>query len=72
MIETSERVCPGYLAAAIWAIMPPIEAPIMWARSMPSAPSRAHRTAAGSPVASDQTVRAPVALDAAATSSRAR
>ena len=31
MIETSERTSSGRRAASVWAIMPPIEAPTMWA-----------------------------------------
>ena len=35
MIETSESVRCGKRIATVWAIMPPIEAPTMWAFSMP-------------------------------------
>ena len=35
MIEVSESVRSGCSIATRWAIMPPIEAPTMWACSMP-------------------------------------
>ena len=35
MIEVSESVCSGWSVATIWAIMPPIETPTMWAFLMP-------------------------------------
>ena len=34
MIETSERTRPGWLVATVWAIIAPIDAPTMWARSI--------------------------------------
>ncbi len=39
MIETSESVRSGCSIATRWAIMPPIEAPTMCARSIPRASS---------------------------------
>ena len=39
MIETSERTRSGWRAARLWAIIPPIDAPTTWARSIPSAVS---------------------------------
>ena len=35
MIETSELTRSGCVAASVWAIIAPIDAPIMCARSMP-------------------------------------
>ena len=39
MIDTSESTRSGCRAAIVWAIMPPIDAPTMWAGSMPSSSS---------------------------------
>ena len=46
MIEHSDSVRSGKSMAKVWAIIPPIDAPPMWARSMPRASSRPAPSAA--------------------------
>ena len=59
MIETSERTAPGWRAAIVWAIIPPIEAPITWAG--PSASSRSSPAASSAMSESDSAARAAAA-----------
>ena len=44
--RTSERVRSGWSTPMIWAMTPPIDAPITWARSTPSASSTASASSA--------------------------
>ena len=39
MTDVNERTRCGYSMAIVWAIIPPIEAPTTWARSMPNTSS---------------------------------
>ncbi len=50
MIDTSDRVTGRWRIAKAWAIMPPIEAPMMWADSMPAASSTAAASSAMSSI----------------------
>src|SRR5437763_2861789 len=58
MIETSERTASGCLAASVWAIMPPIDAPTTWAGARSSSRSRP----AASPAMSASVYDAPFLL----------
>ena len=59
MIDVSDRTRSGCSIAAVWAIMPPIEAPTRWALSSSSASSRPSVSAAMSDSVYDAELASP-------------